>query len=270
FKLSSMHLKLACVYFKKMFQRSWKESSVFIDGYYTVTASEWDAEALLILMNVIHGRSRNVPRSISLEMLAKIAVLVDYYKCYEVVEFHVENWIQELSRSLPNEYNRDLVLWLTVSWVFSHAILFKAITKVATKESKGPLQTFGLPVPSYITDTIISHREDHIEKIVSGLHKLLTRLFERKECKFECSAILSGALAIQLYENNLFTPKPPKPFSKYSIAELTTILRGFKSPVWRVGGGYYETHACSLTTFLEPLVEDSAGDIGGLALKDIQ
>ncbi len=70
-------------------------------------------------------------------MLAKIAVLVDYYECYEAVEMFVDFWIQSLSRNLPKEYSRDLVLWLAISWVFSKENLFKTLTKVAALESTG-------------------------------------------------------------------------------------------------------------------------------------
>jgi hypothetical protein len=41
----------------------------------------WDAEAVQILMDIIHGRTRSVLKAPSLEMLAKIAVLVGYYEC---------------------------------------------------------------------------------------------------------------------------------------------------------------------------------------------
>lgn len=39
---------------------------------------DWDADALLILMHIMHGQTRRVPRSVSLELLAKIAVLPDH------------------------------------------------------------------------------------------------------------------------------------------------------------------------------------------------
>lgn len=149
-RLSSKHLALASTYFKKMFQGPWKESHTLSGSPHRIDASEWDADAILILMNIIHGRVRSVPRSIGLEMLAKIAVLVDYYNCHEVVELFSECWIRELSCDLPKEYCRDLILWLTVSWVFSQKELFKTVTKVAVRESKGPLQTLGLPIPQHI------------------------------------------------------------------------------------------------------------------------
>jgi hypothetical protein len=114
-QLSSKHLTLASTYFRKMFRGPWTESRTSSGLPYPRDASEWDSDAILILMNIIHGRVRSVPRSIELEMLAKIAVLVDYYDCHEVVELISECWIQKLSCNLPKEYCRDLILWLTVS-----------------------------------------------------------------------------------------------------------------------------------------------------------
>ena len=144
-RLSSKHLVLASAFFKKMLQGPWKESRTR-----TLEASDWDAEALLILMNIIHGRHRAVPRSISLEMLAKISVLVDYYQCHEVVELFAACWTRELSPGLPTEYGRDLTLWLSISWVFSQEPFFNALTKVAIKETTGPFQTLGLPIPQRV------------------------------------------------------------------------------------------------------------------------
>lgn len=40
---------------------------------------------MLILMNIIQGRNRSVPEIINLEMLARLAILVDYYDCHEVL-----------------------------------------------------------------------------------------------------------------------------------------------------------------------------------------
>jgi hypothetical protein len=148
-RLSSKHLTLASTYFRKMLQGPWKESITSPDSCHTIDASEWDAEAMLILMNIIHGRALSVPRTISLEMLAKLAVLVDYYDCHEVVTLFAEVWVQNLE-VIPKEYCRDLILWLVVSWVFSQGTHFETVTKVALKESSGPLQTLSLPIPQRI------------------------------------------------------------------------------------------------------------------------
>lgn len=75
-RLSSQHLILASTYFRKALQTPWKVSGTSCDPCY-INESEWDAEAMLILMNITHGRNRSVPEITNLEMLARLAVLVD-------------------------------------------------------------------------------------------------------------------------------------------------------------------------------------------------
>ncbi|KAH6699592.1 hypothetical protein EV126DRAFT_424282 [Verticillium dahliae] len=50
----------------------------------------WNINATLILMNTVRGCGLSVPRSISLELLAEVAVLVDYYVCHETVGVYVD------------------------------------------------------------------------------------------------------------------------------------------------------------------------------------
>ena len=63
-----------------------------------------------ILMDIIHGRTRRVPKTIDLDTLAKISVLVDCYDCVEVVEMVSDIWIKELEQSVPKTYCREAVL----------------------------------------------------------------------------------------------------------------------------------------------------------------
>lgn len=95
--LSSKHLALASPYFAKMFQGDWKEAQSLRSGERLELREEiGEPEALLILMRVIHGRTKEVPRKITLGMLESIAIFVDYYKCLEVVEIISEIWIKPL------------------------------------------------------------------------------------------------------------------------------------------------------------------------------
>ncbi|KAK7188805.1 hypothetical protein PSPO01_04914 [Paraphaeosphaeria sporulosa] len=91
------------------------------DGRHHILASEWDEEALLILLKIFHVRSRQVLATVSLEMLAKTAVLVDYYELEdaEVIERDVRGWIADVRRSfsISISYCRDLMLWVCVSRV---------------------------------------------------------------------------------------------------------------------------------------------------------
>ncbi len=147
-RVSSKHLTLASPYFKKMLHGPWIESAIS-DSNKTIE-SEGDVAAMLILMNIIHGNVRSVPRSVKIEMLVKIAVLVDYYQCHEVTELFVETWIRDLERDVPGSYGRNLVLWLTVSCVFSQKSLLTRLAQVASRQSTTPLQTMGFPIPNHV------------------------------------------------------------------------------------------------------------------------
>jgi hypothetical protein len=146
-KLSSKHLALASTYFEKLTANNWKETTPE-DGYsYVVHGRDWDEKALLILMNIIHGRTSKVPDSISLEMLAKISVLVDYYQCHEAVGFFAKTWIKHPAVFSPFVNGRDVFLRLSVCWVFSEAGTFSMLTETIIQESKGPIDSLGLPIP---------------------------------------------------------------------------------------------------------------------------
>jgi hypothetical protein len=107
FKVSSKHLTLASPRFKKMLAGPYKEANLPCPE---VTIEEFDSEALKILLNIIHGKNSKVPRSLSLEMVAKVSELVDDLDCYEQVGVFGDIWIRQLEKSLPKEYGRDLIL----------------------------------------------------------------------------------------------------------------------------------------------------------------
>ncbi|RYP41939.1 hypothetical protein DL767_000676 [Monosporascus sp. MG133] len=62
FRLSSRHLVLASSFFRKALEGPWKEGhSVTSDGCRYIHTEEWDPDALLVLMQIIHGRNWSVP-----------------------------------------------------------------------------------------------------------------------------------------------------------------------------------------------------------------
>jgi hypothetical protein len=63
------------------------------DGRFEVKTFECDASALLILLDIIHGHHRSVPKAMDLDLLREMAIFVDCYKCNEIVEIFSENWI---------------------------------------------------------------------------------------------------------------------------------------------------------------------------------
>jgi hypothetical protein len=122
------------------------------DRLFHLSAQDWDEEAFVILMDVSHLRNNRVPRVITLEMLAKFAVLADYYECSESVDLFVNIWLADLRvrTPIPTTYCRDLILWLWISWIFKLPELFKQVTAVAIVQSPEPFRNLGLPIPAWI------------------------------------------------------------------------------------------------------------------------
>jgi hypothetical protein len=147
-QVSAKHLALASPVFKEILKGGWKESLTYLQkGSVEITADSWDIEALLILLHIIHGQYYQTPRKITLETLAKVAVLADYYDCREALDILATTWINALEETIPKSYSRDLVLWLWVSWFFQLPAQFREATSTAMSRSNNWIDNLGLPIP---------------------------------------------------------------------------------------------------------------------------
>ncbi|KAL6801688.1 hypothetical protein J3E68DRAFT_447690 [Trichoderma sp. SZMC 28012] len=270
FQLSSKHLTLASEYFRKMMANDWKETTP-AEGYsFVVTAEEWDQKALLILMNIIHGRTTKVPLTISLEMLAKVSVLVDYYKCHEAVEFFAKTWISNLPEPIPSSYGKNLVLRLCISWIFSEADIFRLLTKTVLYQSGAFLRA------------LEGKRLALIAKLISSLHELRFQLSKDEgNCSFECSSILLGALV-----KGMDTAGFPQAlrYDGYSFMILEQAMRNIKEPNYSSVPKSYSLctrgvhppsvhphptvpHRCTLSEKIRPILDANYQTIVGLELN---
>ncbi|KAE9580325.1 hypothetical protein CGMCC3_g3891 [Colletotrichum fructicola] len=262
--LSSRHLALASRYFASMLKWTGKEASTKkIDGLHYVDASGWDAQAFLVVMKAMHGKFRGISRCVDLEMLAKVAAIVDYYDCHESLEPLSTIWIEMLSKAspLPKTCDRDLLLWLLVSFVFRNETMFQHITKTAIRETKGPLPSLDrLPIRSSITDAIDQRREDIIKRILQMLENQADRFRNGSSgCKFECSATLLGLLVKNMAEHRLSHPTPSRPYTGYSVTGLERSIRAFKNP----------PSCCPLSPFIVPTrIEKYDNITAGLEIKE--
>jgi hypothetical protein len=128
---------------------------------------------MLIVMNIIHGRTRRVPPFVDLDMLTRLAVLVDYLDCHEVIEPFSDRWIDDLKGSITVIYSKLLIQWLCISLIFRKACQFKAVTRTAIRQAKSPIQTLGLP----IRESVVGERSHPSPR--SGL--ILTHTFRRDQ-----------------------------------------------------------------------------------------
>jgi hypothetical protein len=151
FRVSSRHLALASPVFKSALTGGWKESAK-TEGEHQINTQGWDTTAFSIFLNAIHCQYRQVPRSLELEMLAKVAVIVDYYAAHQAIEILSPIWINALRPRLPTTtcHNKTIALWICISWVFGDSSAFETATKVAIHHGRSKMTNFGLPIPGQV------------------------------------------------------------------------------------------------------------------------
>ncbi|KAK3934812.1 hypothetical protein QBC46DRAFT_273059 [Diplogelasinospora grovesii] len=151
FLVSSRHLILASPVLKAALTGGWNESIAReTDGPREISTEGWDVQAMIIIMNIVHHKWSQVPREVDLELLAKIAVVVDYYQTYEMGQFMGTLWVERLRTPLPDSYGREIMLWLCISSVFRDAEVFRHATKVVIRQCPRDLETLELPIPSAV------------------------------------------------------------------------------------------------------------------------
>ena len=148
-RVSSKHLILTSQMFKAELLGGFKEAEILRnEQFLEKSLPDDDADAWIILLNILHHRNRKVPRTVDLETLTQVACLVDKYFLHEAVEVFANLWISDLLPEIPNVFWRDAVTWICISGVFKEQETYKKMTKLAQLESKGKIDTRELPFPS--------------------------------------------------------------------------------------------------------------------------
>ncbi|EGR46353.1 uncharacterized protein TRIREDRAFT_66329 [Trichoderma reesei QM6a] len=272
-RLSARHLTLASAYFQKLTANEWKETTTEGDYSYVVSAEDWDEQALLILMKIIHGKTAGLSMSMDLETVAKLCALVDYYQCHEALKFFIQLWLPGIDK--VSYTGRNLLLRLSVSCVYPDAPTFQRLTATLIKESKGNIDSLGLPIPLTVINAMNMQRQTLISKIIVGLGGLVKAECSDNGlgCTFECSSVFIGALTkgmdkMRLSPGQLQLP----PYTDYSLASLQQGILGIKEPSWdRFCGSrnhYSYRQPCSLTSKTKPMVDMYINRVVGLVLKD--
>jgi hypothetical protein len=156
--VSSRHMMLASQYFQTILSGDFNEAiTLRANGHVTIPLSA-DLDTMIILLNIVHGASRKVPRQVSLEVLSKLAVLVSDFGMLESVQFFSDTWIDSFQREgLPKSYNENVLLFLFVFWVFDRPSEFKNMTRLTQRECDEKLDEDVRDVP--IPHNIISKSE---------------------------------------------------------------------------------------------------------------
>jgi len=135
--VSSKHLILASPVFKAMLKGdTFKEGrTLSSSGRVEVPLPDDNVAAFIIILDIIHGRNRRVPRQVSLEMMTNLSILVDKYQMLEAVEAFSEAWIEDLKVNLPEQFDDNTGRWLAISWVFGRRVEFTTMTQYIEQQS---------------------------------------------------------------------------------------------------------------------------------------
>ena len=150
FQASAKHLSSASPFFRALLRSGLSESVMFkAEGSVVVSTKQWDADALLYVLKILHCKHHELPPQVDLDMVAKVCVVGDFYGCQDAVRFATQYWIPKLE-PVPNNKYRPLLLWLWITYFFRMPALFKEVTSIIITQGKGVIETLGLPIPAPI------------------------------------------------------------------------------------------------------------------------
>jgi hypothetical protein len=224
------------------------------EGSTDLALGDDDPDAFEILLNIIHGLTRKVPRSITLEMLTKVAVLVNYYQMHEAVELFSDTWIDNLIKEgLPQSHSSETVRWLVIAWVFHKPMEFRAMSRVIEFGCDETLEDDfdeSLPIPTpvigmnqYLSlswtifdvdlDVMLAHRAAAIEGAMHAVHSLITRYSSPEvfcpavwdeNNNLACDSLLLGSLIKGSAAIGIW-PRIPSPYPGIVFQDLATQVR---------------------------------------------
>jgi hypothetical protein len=136
-------------------------------GNVTMTLIDEDPDVMIILLRIVHGQTRKVPRQVSLDMLTKLAAVVNHRQMLEVVEVLSDIWISAFKHtSSPAGNTPEALSWLFIFWVFRKEDEFKKITLILQQECYDDLEYKAncvAPIPaSIICEWIMPVSNRHI------------------------------------------------------------------------------------------------------------
>jgi len=142
--VSSKHLMLASPVFKDMFRNeSFRRDHISeAGGRAPFSLPGYDPDAFRIVLNIVHGRTRQVPLEVTLGTFVGIGDILKKYKMMEVAELYVKIWMEKLPAPVPQRpsFGGDVLLWLAISRIFDVPDVFKRITRLAIWETSSKIE----------------------------------------------------------------------------------------------------------------------------------
>ncbi|KAF5557798.1 hypothetical protein FMEXI_536 [Fusarium mexicanum] len=252
-RVSSAHMTLASPVIKKMLQGPWTESaepgsldsanasSAPSTSIREISTIGWNADALVAVLNVIHGRHSDVPHEVHLRFFADFAVIVDYYQCDSAVLCLPLLWYKSLYKA-PKGLGRKPILWLYISWVFSWHETFADMAMLIWKKGEGPdlVKTYDLPIAE-ILENLDNKRQEAIKTVLEELDNMIVELQEDHAddtvwdgwgplpTDHACRCMALGSALREKRRLDKLDPPLTAPYTGYSFYKINSMVHGFRS-----------------------------------------
>ncbi|OJJ45558.1 hypothetical protein ASPZODRAFT_68946 [Penicilliopsis zonata CBS 506.65] len=256
FRVSAQRLMLASPYFESSLSNSWAEGTTLrARGHLDMVIYDFNPEAILYFLLIIHGLEARIPRMIPLQLLTDFAVLVDYFQAHDAVHIQMGLWISLLAPTIPIILCDDHVKWLCIAWTGRCNETFNHVARLIQRQSKIRIDALVLPIPDVILDSINQTRQNCLRYIIRELWTLIGEFLNgHKGCSFECQALYAGMLMRKLQAEGLFLPLPCRSFDGYSVEN---VMR-FVSSVFflHIGRRHCPSRAhCNFQDFVRPILD---------------
>ncbi|KAK5189283.1 hypothetical protein LTR47_011802 [Exophiala xenobiotica] len=242
-RVSSKHLSLASA----VFDKSMEGHSIGDTDMRTIPLQNDDYHAMEILLNIIHGRTRRVPRRLNIEELVQVVVLIDKYEFHEAVEPFTDMWFESLRPVLLRQEHQDLGSRIFICWVLQKSSEYNALTRKAIWDTDSGFKDEAGVAPDWIVREIQSCRQAILTEVTGTLSGLFDRYQGWQEwCQQnqDCDPLVLGKLLRGLRNFGLYPLPEPSALLNLSVQELFSDIRSLElSPLCGANSKKAERHS---------------------------
>ncbi|OBS26310.1 hypothetical protein FPOA_00251 [Fusarium poae] len=282
-RVSSRHLILASRTFQSMLEGPWSEGTSSPQSLRQIDASEWDAMAFAIVLDIIHGRHLEIPVNMSLGLVARVSTVVDYYQCHEALHVYRQSWLSE-NKEVKAPMDRlcsAALLCLYAGWVFSDKTTISNMARLTLLHSEGLAQidTYDLPIGG-ILDNIENQRQHLITESLQLLDTLQGQLVKETSCPSEqeaqCTALTLGVLVRVKHKISSFSTPLEHPYDGYSLNSVLRTIANIEEPMAlhsnnmksRTPKWSKTSRPCSIGGRLKESIEGIQSEIWSFCMRD--
>jgi hypothetical protein len=236
FRVSSRHLCSASTAFKAMLEGPWKESKGTDQEPREIHATEFNAEALHILLKMMHYEPNKDAETVALDTMRDLVIIADYYDCMKIIppyghQYYWDVWhsgtlsAQDILAVKDENKKAEILL---VSWAFRNHLstnkpdLFANITASIMRYGTHRLET-DLPLPASLLDALEKERKKIVNFLAQKVNWALRRYRTQTVCCLFCDMTWLDGFLEDLRARG-YDGLASDPFGKMSPRDLWTVI----------------------------------------------